>query len=802
MNNEIQIRIRIQILLFLSFTFLQILPIFTQEFACDNRASATSQFPFCNTSLPYETRAKDLVSRLTLQEKVIQLVDKSTGIARLGVPAYEWWSEALHGVSNVGPGTSFNGTVPGATSFPAVILSAASFNQSLWLKMGQVVSTEARAMYNVGLAGLTYWSPNVNVFRDPRWGRGQETPGEDPLVVSDYAVNYVRGLQEVSEGNKTGGDRLKVSSCCKHYTAYDVDNWKGVDRFHFDAQVTEQDMEDTYQPPFKSCVQEGHVSSVMCSYNRVNGVPTCADPNLLQGVVRGQWGLDGYIVSDCDSIEVYYNDIHYTATPEDAVALALKAGLNMNCGDFLGLYTENAVSSKKVEESVVDQSLIYNYIVLMRLGFFDGDPTLLQFGKLGPSDVCTKDHKMLALDAAKQGIVLLDNKGGALPLSKKIKSLAIIGPNANATTVMISNYAGIPCSYTSPLQGVQKYVPAVKYAPGCNNVKCADESLIGAAAQASATADAVVVVVGLDQSIEAEGLDRENLTLPGFQEKLVNQVVSAAKGNVILVIMAAGPIDVSFAKSLSKIGGILWVGYPGQAGGDAIAEVIFGDHNPAGRSPFTWYPKEYADQVAMTDMNMRANTSRNFPGRTYRFYTGKTVYEFGHGLSYSNFTKFIKSAPSSVLIPSTPTHHVNLLISNSTTQLDSDPNSEGKLVDVSKVHCAKLNFNLVVGVKNNGPRDGGHVVLMFWEPASSGRVMGAPKLQLVEFKRVEVKNGETKYVTIGVDVCKRMSLVDSEGKRKLVTGKHTIVVGSPSERQVKHIVDVKVAGKAELREAF
>lgn len=255
-------------------------------------------------------------------------------------------------------------------------------------------------------------------------------------------------------------------------------------------------------------------------------------------------------------------------------------GLNMNCGAYLGKYTANAVNLKKVEVSIVDQALIYNYIVLLRLGFFDGNPKLLPFGNLGPADVCTGDHKALALDAAKQGIVLLYNNG-ILPLSpNSTKNFAIIGPNANATTVMISNYAGIPCGYTSPLQGLQKYIPAIKYEPGCSNVKCADESLIEAAAKAAATSDVVVVVVGLDQSIEAEGLDRENLTLPGFQEKLVKQVTNATNGRVILVIMSAGPIDISFAKNLSKIGGILWVGYPGQDGGEAIAQVIFGDYNP------------------------------------------------------------------------------------------------------------------------------------------------------------------------------------------------------------------------------
>ncbi|XP_052210597.1 probable beta-D-xylosidase 5 [Diospyros lotus] len=761
-------------LLPLFFSLFFTIPRVTHQYACDKSVPNTSTYQFCDTTLSYAARAKDLVSRLTLEEKVQQLVNKATGISRLSVPAYEWWSEALHGVSNTGPGVRFNATVPGATSFPAVILSGASFNASLWYKMGQVVSTEARAMHNVGLAGLTFWSPNVNVFRDPRWGRGQETPGEDPLVVSKYAVNYVRGLQELGQEGNFSSDKLKVSSCCKHYTAYDVDNWKGIDRFHFDAKVSLQDLEDTYQPPFKSCVEEGHVSSVMCSYNRVNGIPTCADPNLLKGIIRDKWNLDGYIVSDCDSIEVYYNAIHYTATPEDAVALALKAGLNMNCGDYLGKYTQNAVKLNKVEESVVDQALIYNYIVLMRLGFFDGDPTKLPFGELGPTDVCTDDHQMLALEAAKQGIVLLDNRG-ALPLYKDtIKNVAIIGPNANATEAMISNYAGVPCRYTSPLQGMQKYVPTVTYEPGCANVGCSDESQIEAATKAAAGADAVVLVVGLDQSIEREGVDRVNLTLPGFQEKLVSKVANVTNGSVILVIMSASPIDISFAKNNAKIGAILWVGYPGQAGGDAIAQVLFGDYNPGGRSPFTWYPQEYADKVPMTDMNMRANATRNFPGRTYRFYTGKSIYEFGHGLSYSRFSAFITSAPSTVLVQLLP----NAL--------------RGQEINVSAINCKNLQFQVVVGVKNDGPVDGTHVVLVYWKSASSSGVAGVPNQQLVGFERVEVKKGKTESVSVKIDVCKDLSVADGEGQRKLVTGQHTLLVGSASERQVKQHFSIKL----------
>lgn len=790
MKNNIMFPFLFSLLLFLA------RPTIAQPHACDQKTDPNqSNYTFCNTSLTYSERAKDLVSRLTLQEKVQQLVNTAAGIPRLGVPAYEWWSEALHGVSNTGPGVHFNATVPGATSFPAVILSAASFNASLWYTLGQVVSTEARAMYNVGLAGLTYWSPTINVFRDPRWGRAQETPGEDPLVVSKYAVNYVRGLQEVGQEGKSSSDRLKVSSCCKHYTAYDIDNWKGVDRFHFDAKVTPQDMEDTFQPPFKSCVEEGHVTSVMCSYNRVNGIPTCADPNLLKGVIRDQWGLDGYIVTDCDSIEVYYNSIHYTDTPEDAVALGLKAGLNMNCGNFLGKYTENAVNLKKVEESIVDQALVYNYIVLMRLGFFDGDPKQLPFGTLGPSDVCTNDHQMLGIEAAKQGMVLLNN-GGILPLSSNTtKNLAVIGPNANATGTMLSIYAGVPCRYTTPLQGLQKYVSNITYVSGCSNPSCEDSSQIEAAAKAVAAAEIVILVVGLDQSIENEGRDRVNLTLPGFQEKLVMEVCNATNGSVILVIMSAGPVDISFAKNYKKIGAILWIGYPGQDGGDALAQIIFGDYNPGGRSPFTWYPQEYADKVPMTDMNMRANASRSFPGRTYRFYNGEAIYKFGHGLSYSTFSKFVVSAPSTIIIKRHREAAAagGILASNIGTP---EPIPNAIAIDLSTVDCQKLQFQVVIGVKNDGKRDGSHVVLVFWNPAKApGMVSGSPNIQLVGFDRVEVMKGKTKNVTLKLDVCKDLSVADANGKRKLITGLHTLVIGSSSERQVKHYINIRQANE-------
>lgn len=429
-------------------------------------------------------------------------------------------------------------------------------------------------MYNGGQAGLTYWSPNVNILRDPRWGRGQETPGEDPVLAAKYAAAYVRGLQ----GNNNNNNNLKVAASCKHYTAYDLENWNGVDRFHFNAKVTAQDMEDTFTIPFRSCVREGRVASVMCSYNQVNGVPTCADPLLLRKTIRSAWGLKGYIVSDCDSVGVFFNTQHYTRTPEEAAAAAIKAGLDLDCGPFLAEHTQNAVQKQLLMESDVDGALTNTITVQMRLGMFDGSRH--PYAKLGPEDVCTASHQKLALQAARQGIVLLKNDGPALPLSQqRLGSVAVIGPNSDATVTMIGNYAGVPCGYTSPLQGIGKYARTI-HNEGCVGVGCEKDDLFGGAIEAASKADATVLVMGLNQSIEAEFVDRVGLLLPGRQQELVTKVAAASKGPVVLVLMSGGPLDVSFAQNDPKIGAILWAGYPGQAGGAAIADVIFGAHNP------------------------------------------------------------------------------------------------------------------------------------------------------------------------------------------------------------------------------
>ncbi|KAK1319884.1 putative beta-D-xylosidase 2 [Acorus calamus] len=737
-------------------------------FACGG--GPASSLPFCRTSLPIRDRVRDLIGRLTLQEKVRLLVNNAAAVPRLGIGGYEWWSEALHGVSNVGPGTHFGGAFAGATSFPQVLSSAASFNASLWEEIGKVVSGEARAMYNGGQAGLTYWSPNVNVFRDPRWGRGQETPGEDPVVAAKYAAAYVRGLQ-----GGGGGGRLKVAACCKHYTAYDLDNWKGVDRFHFNALVSKQDLEETYDVPFKACVVEGRVASVMCSYNQVNGVPTCADQHFLRNTVRRQWGLDGYIVSDCDSVSVFYNDQHFTSTPEAAAADAIRAGLDLDCGPFLAVHTISAVQDGKLGEKEINGALSNTLKVQMRLGMYDGDPSTQPFGHLGPSDVCTPQHRELALEAARQGIVLLKNSPGpgragpALPLSPTLhRTVAVIGPNSAATATMIGNYAGVPCGYVTAEQGIGQYAHVI-HQTGCTNVECDGRQPFGSAVDSARRADAVVLVMGLDQSVEAEFRDRTNVILPGRQGELITKVARVARGPVILVLMCGGPVDVGFAERDSRISAIVWAGYPGESGGTAIADVLFGRVNPSGKLPNTWYPQEYVQTVSMTDMNMRSDPSRNYPGRTYRFYHGPVVYPFGHGLSYTQFAHSLAHAPTEMAVP-----------------LDGRTGFNDTMVPVKASHarCDGALFDVHVDVSNVGTVDGSHTVFVF--ATQLGELTQSKRL--VGFEKVHVPAQGTAHVRVGVDVCRDLSLVDKDGVRRIPIGEHMLQIG-----ELSHSISIRLA---------
>ncbi|XAR49426.1 Non-reducing end alpha-L-arabinofuranosidase [Bertholletia excelsa] len=537
-------------------------------------------FKFCNSSLPLPERMEDLVSRLTLRGKIGFLVHLAKGVNRLGIPYYPWWYEALHGFAG---SPAEKHPIAEATSFHQVI---SRLLRSIWV-------------YLRPSERLTFWSPNVNIFRDPRWGRGQETPGEDPLLVSKYAVAYVRGLQCRSDGS-----RLKVAPCCKHYTAYDLDSWKGVECFHF-------------------------------------------------------------------------NPVHYTKKPKEAAAKALLAGLDLNGGNFLAKHAERTVKAGLVNETLTDRALSNNFATLMRLGFFDGDPGKRPYGRLGPGDVCTTEHRELARDAARQGIALLKNRAGSLPLSpSNIKSLAVIGPNANATDTTLGNYHGTPCKYTTPLEGLTASV-ATAYVPGCPNIWCAT-ARIEVAKKIAATADATVL--------------------------------------------------------------------PGEAGGAAIADIIIRVMKRliGGKLPMSWYPQSYAEKVPMTNMNMRPDPSSGYPGRTYRFYKGPTVHQFGHGLSYTEFKYYVIQTPRKVLIP-LEEGHVWFL-------------SNCKSIDIVEKSCQNLSLEIHLKVRNAGERKEGETHLLAFK-----KVLLAPQAgEVARFK---------------VDACKDQSVVDELRRRKIALGKYVIHVG-------------------------
>lgn len=648
-------------------------------------------------------------------------------------------------------------------------------------------------MYNVGQAGLTFWAPNINIFRDPRWGRGQETPGEDPMVASAYAVEFVRGFQG---GNWKGGDEIRgavgkkrvlrgdsdgdglmLSACCKHLTAYDLEKWGNFSRYSFDAVVSNQDLEDTYQPPFRSCVQQGKASCLMCSYNRVNGVPACARQDLFQKA-KTEWGFKGYITSDCDAVATVYEYQHYANSPEDAVADVLKAGTDINCGSYMLRHTQSAIDQGKVKEEDIDRALFNLFSVQMRLGLFDGDPANGLYGNLGPKDVCTKEHRTLALEAARQGIVLLKNDKKFLPLDKsRISSLAIIGPQADQP-FLGGGYTGIPCKPESLVEGLKTYVEKTSFAAGCVDVPCLSDTGFDEAVSIARKADIVVIVAGLDLSQETEDHDRVSLLLPGKQMALISSVASAIQKPLVLVLTGGGPLDVSFAEQDPRIASILWIGYPGEAGAKALAEIIFGDFNPGGRLPMTWYPESFT-RVPMNDMNMRADPYRGYPGRTYRFYIGHRVYGFGQGLSYTKFAYQFVSAPNKL----------NLLRSSDTVSSKNLPRQRREEVNYFHIEeldtCDSLRFHVEISVTNVGDMDGSHVVMLFSRVPKI--VKGTPEKQLIGFSRVHTVSRRSTETSIMVDPCEHFSIANEQGKRIMPLGDHTIMLGD-----VVHSVSVEI----------
>lgn len=473
--------------------------------------------------------------------------------------------------------------------------------------IGSAISTEGRVFNNVGHAGNTFWAPNINIFRDPRWGRGHETPGEDPFLSGVYATKFVRGMQEGED------DRyLKTSACCKHFAAYSVENlYNGTHRHNFDSHVTKQDMADTYLPAFEACVVKGKASALMCSYNSINGVPACADAGLLNGVAREGWGFDGYVTSDCGAISDIWKRHNYTDTPEGACQVALQAGCDLDCSTFYAEHCPEAMAQGLIEEGDLDRALGHLLRVQMRLGLFDSVEEQV-YTKYGLEMVNSEEHQMLALEAARQGMVLLKNEEGFLPLSLSVEeeleevmeeeeeeeaadvlktailrrerqlhrgqqrgrgssssplSLAVIGPHADATQAMLGNYFGVPPFIISPIEGLRKYVPDAVLVEGCGINSTLPGDQMSAAEAAARAADVTVLVLGLDLSIENEGLDRTSIVLPAPQVELAGRVLEAAeegRKRVVVVLIAGGAVDVGFLKEDGRAAAMVFAGYPGK----------------------------------------------------------------------------------------------------------------------------------------------------------------------------------------------------------------------------------------------
>uniref|UniRef100_A0ACD5X1X4 Uncharacterized protein n=1 Tax=Avena sativa TaxID=4498 RepID=A0ACD5X1X4_AVESA len=506
----------------------------------------------------------------------------------------------------------------------------------------------------------------------------------------------------------------------------------------------------------------------MCAYTAINGVPACANADLLTKTVKGDWGLDGYIASDCDAVAIMRDAQRYAQSPEDAVALALKAGLDIDCGAYVQQHAAAAVQQGKITEEDIDKALKNLFAIRMRLGHFDGDPRANIYGRLGAADICTPEHRSLALDAAQDGIVLLKNDAGILPLDRAaVASAAVIGPNANNPGLLIGNYFGPPCESTTPLRGIQGYVKDTRFLAGCGTAAC-DVAETDRAAALAGSADYVFLFVGLSQQQESEGRDRTSLLLPGQQQSLITAVADAAKRPVILVLLTGGPVDVTFAQTNPKIGAILWAGYPGQAGGLAIARVLFGDHNPGGRLPVTWYPEEFT-KVPMTDMRMRADPATGYPGRSYRFYQGKTVYKFGYGLSYSSYSRRLVSSGASMRPPNT-----DLLAGLNAIQTAEEGVASYHVDQIGAEGCEQLKFPAVVEVQNHGPMDGKHSVLMYlrWPNATAGR----PTSQLIGFRRHHLKVGEKARLEFDISPCEHLSRVREDGNKVIDRGSHFLMV--------------------------
>ncbi len=630
-------------------------------------------------------QAEALVARMDVLEAAAQLRYDAPALDRLNIPEYNWWNEALHGVARAGV----------ATSFPQAIGMAASFDPEEVRHLGDIAATEGRAKYNALIKkddrdiykGLTFWSPNINIFRDPRWGRGHETYGEDPCLTTQLGLAYIHGLQ----GN---GEYLKTAACAKHFA---VHSGPEAERHSFDVHPTKKDMEETYLPAFEAAVKEGHVESVMGAYNAVNGYPCCGSPELLKDYLREKWGFQGHVVSDCWAINDFHANHHYTDTPAESSAAALKAGTDLNCGcTYRCLLT--ALAQKLITEDDIRQAAVRLFTTRYLLGIMDGQHTA--YDEIPYSKVECREHVDYAIEAAEKGIVLLKNNG-ILPLKKEqLSAIGVVGPNANSRVALIGNYHGTSSRYITVLEGIQDEVGEdvrVYYSEGCHLFKDRVEGLARAGDRLSEAqivadqSDVVVLVLGLDETLEGEEGDTGNeaasgdklsLLLPKSQRDLAEAVLASGKP-VILALMTGSAVDIG--DIAERCAAVVQLWYPGARGGKAAADILFGKRSPSGKLPVTFYYQSALEEMpAFTDYSMK--------NRTYRYYTGKPLYPFGYGLTYGDtqvtaVTADKQTAKVKVVNRGAATEDVVQLYIRDVTSPDATPNP--KLCAFQRVSLAQ-----------------------------------------------------------------------------------------------------------------
>ncbi len=694
--------------------------------------SQSYQYPFLDPNLALEKRVDDLISRLTLEEKVAQLKYDALAIPRLGIPEYNWWSECLHGVARNGR----------ATVFPQAIGLAATWDTDLIYRVSSAISDEARAKFNLTSAndfrgryqGLTFWTPNVNLFRDPRWGRGHETYGEDPFLTSRIGVAFVKGLQ---------GDHpkyLKAAACAKHYVVHSGP--EGL-RHEFDAVVSQKDLWESYMPAFEALVTEARVEGVMGAYNRTNGDPCCAHPYLMEQVLRKDWKFDGYFTSDCWAIVDFYEGHKIVETPEQAAALALKRGCNLNCGSTYP-YIVKAVEQGLCSEKDVDRNLKELLPTRFRLGLFD-PPDMVPFNDIGPEVIASEEHVRLAREAAQKSIVLLKNKENLLPLKKNLRKVYVTGPMATHMQALFANYYGVNEDMTTILEGVVGKVSpqtSVMYRQGAlldrPNVNPIDWF-----SDVAEDSDVTIACLGISQLIEGEEGesiasphkgDREDITLPQNQVDFLKTIRSKAK-KLVVVMTGGSPIACEEVYDMADAFVFIW--YPGQEGGHAVADVLFGDVAPSGRLPLT-FPRSVADLPPFEDYSMQ--------GRTYRYADKEPLFPFGFGLSYTTF------------------EYGDIQLSKNSIKKKED-------------------LRATVTLKNTGSTAAEEVVQLYIKDVDAS--VSVPHYSLKGFQRVELQPGHSENVSFQITP-EMLQMVDEKGKRKVEKGEFKLFIGGsvPAQRSL------------------